>query len=161
MLYRPKYCCNCGEKIERAEWSLWSSRRFCELCETEFKGADYLPRALVAAGLILSLFGFSSLLSRSQNSNGPAGVAPKAALKPAAPAKQVQATTAEMPSVTPRISVPENTANNAQKTTEQPAGTASSSDAPAYYCGALTKKGTPCSRKVKAKGTRCWQHADK
>lgn len=26
-----------------------------------------------------------------------------------------------------------------------------------YYCGATTKKGTPCSRKVKG-GGRCWQH---
>jgi len=27
-----------------------------------------------------------------------------------------------------------------------------------YYCGAQTKKGTPCSRRVKG-GGRCWQHA--
>jgi hypothetical protein len=27
-----------------------------------------------------------------------------------------------------------------------------------YYCGALTRKGTPCSRRVR-KGERCWQHA--
>ena len=26
-----------------------------------------------------------------------------------------------------------------------------------YFCGAMTKKGTPCSRKVKG-GGRCWQH---
>jgi hypothetical protein len=26
-----------------------------------------------------------------------------------------------------------------------------------YYCGALTKKGTPCTRRVKSPG-RCWQH---
>jgi hypothetical protein len=28
----------------------------------------------------------------------------------------------------------------------------------AYFCGAQTKKGTPCSRRVKG-GGRCWQHA--
>jgi hypothetical protein len=28
---------------------------------------------------------------------------------------------------------------------------------PVYWCGAQTKKGTPCSRKVKG-GGRCWQH---
>jgi len=27
----------------------------------------------------------------------------------------------------------------------------------AYYCGAETKKGTPCTRKVKG-NVRCWQH---
>lgn len=26
-----------------------------------------------------------------------------------------------------------------------------------YFCGAITKKGTPCSRRVKSPG-RCWQH---
>ena len=29
--------------------------------------------------------------------------------------------------------------------------------APVYFCGAKTKKGRPCSRKVKG-GRRCWQH---
>lgn len=27
-----------------------------------------------------------------------------------------------------------------------------------YYCGALTKKGTPCKHRVKHQGDRCWQH---
>jgi hypothetical protein len=29
---------------------------------------------------------------------------------------------------------------------------------PVYFCGAQTKKGNPCTRKVKG-GGRCWQHA--
>lgn len=29
---------------------------------------------------------------------------------------------------------------------------------PAYYCGAPTKKGTACKRRVKAAGLRCYQH---
>lgn len=28
----------------------------------------------------------------------------------------------------------------------------------AFYCGAVTKKGTPCKHRVKAKGLRCKQH---
>jgi hypothetical protein len=31
---------------------------------------------------------------------------------------------------------------------------------PVYFCGAETKKGTPCSRRVKG-GGRCWQHEGK
>jgi hypothetical protein len=27
-----------------------------------------------------------------------------------------------------------------------------------YFCGYPTKKGTPCSRKVREKGARCYQH---
>lgn len=29
---------------------------------------------------------------------------------------------------------------------------------PAIYCGAITKKGTACKRRVKKAGDRCWQH---
>jgi hypothetical protein len=32
---------------------------------------------------------------------------------------------------------------------------------PVYYCGALTKKGTPCKHWVKKAGERCWQHRGK
>jgi hypothetical protein len=49
-----------------------------------------------------------------------------------------------------RLSLPSTTATkpvSAPKTTEA-----------AYYCGAATKKGTPCSRRVKRPGERCWQH---
>jgi hypothetical protein len=29
---------------------------------------------------------------------------------------------------------------------------------PPIYCGAMTKKGTACKRRVKNAGERCWQH---
>lgn len=34
----------------------------------------------------------------------------------------------------------------------------SASPKPANYCGAITKKGTACKRRVKKAGDRCWQH---
>jgi hypothetical protein len=36
--------------------------------------------------------------------------------------------------------------------------TADDPNNPTYTCGALTKKGTPCKRKVKVAGTHCPQH---
>jgi hypothetical protein len=47
---------------------------------------------------------------------------------------------------------------SSQKQPQSPKGTATE---PVYYCGAMTKKGTPCTRRVKIKGTFCWQHASK
>ncbi|HWN08250.1 MAG TPA: hypothetical protein VNO50_03100 [Pyrinomonadaceae bacterium] len=49
-----------------------------------------------------------------------------------------------------------------QRTVSQPAQSASLPQQPAvieqsYICGARTKKGTPCSRKVRGP-VRCWQH---
>lgn len=34
----------------------------------------------------------------------------------------------------------------------------SASRKPAYYCGAITKAGTPCKHRVKNQGDHCWQH---
>ena len=59
MLFRPSFCCNCGERIERAEWSIRDSRRFCDLCSTDFTVQEILPKliiglavAVVAVGLV-------------------------------------------------------------------------------------------------------------
>ena len=44
MLYKPKFCCQCGEQIQRIDWNLRTSRRFCELCETEFTVYEWMPK---------------------------------------------------------------------------------------------------------------------
>lgn len=40
------------------------------------------------------------------------------------------------------------------------AGSSERQTKPVYLCGAPTKKGTPCKRRVKAQGARCWQHQE-
>ncbi|MEQ1764043.1 MAG: hypothetical protein ABL984_12975 [Pyrinomonadaceae bacterium] len=45
-----------------------------------------------------------------------------------------------------------------QSTDQARTGSVAATGADKYFCGALTKRGTPCSRKVKAKGLRCFQH---
>lgn len=30
----------------------------------------------------------------------------------------------------------------------------------AHYCGARTREGKACTRRVKSEGLRCWQHAE-
>ena len=61
MLYKPNFCCNCGEKIERIEWNLLTSRRFCAVCSAEHRRHDYFPRVAVTAGALAVMFGFGSL----------------------------------------------------------------------------------------------------
>ncbi len=157
MLYRPKFCCNCGERIERAEWGLLTSRRFCDFCATENMGLEWANKGTLALGLVLGLFGFASILGGTGKGTparmeSPAGVVndkrflkpPGAEIKQVAPAKPV----AQAP----------------EQTTPSPAFVAPAElpkPAPAavrYFCGYPTKKGTPCSRKVKVKGARCYQH---
>src|SRR4051812_3589776 len=53
MRYRPNFCCNCGEKIERADWTFLSSRKFCDLCQTQLTAHEWGPKIIAAIGLML------------------------------------------------------------------------------------------------------------
>ena len=163
MFYHPHFCCHCGEKIIRANWTPLTSRRFCDFCSIEQKQHDLIPRA---AALLLILFGaagFTAYLTTGRGTSAPERSAvsakfrdPKAdktqgssGTRGADPARandtQVENTAA------PPTSRAEN-ANSKQRETLR-----NSSTEAVYYCGALTKKGTACTRRVKAPG-RCWQH---
>ena len=148
MFYRPQFCCHCGEKIARAKWTPLTSRRFCDFCEIEQKQHDLIPRA---AMLIAVLFGAAGLTAYFSGPGSSTSIQPQQlAAKP-------------LPQRDPETSVPKPSPNNAS-TARPPANLMqrdlerNSSTESVYYCGALTKKGTPCTRRVKSKG-RCWQHA--
>ena len=119
--YRPNFCCECGEKIVRLRWRLWTSRKFCDKC---FRGSGknyWLQRAAATAVLMLT----GILIGRGCRHERP----PLIIERPALPSSQAAAAATDSP--TP---------------VEQP-----------YTCGARTKKGKPCSRRVHGP-IRCWQH---
>ncbi|MEO7539469.1 MAG: hypothetical protein ABIV21_05550 [Pyrinomonadaceae bacterium] len=165
MLFRPTFCAHCGEKIERAEWRPWTSRRFCPVCESEFKGQDLIPRAVVALGILVGIFGVGSYMKSGSASdlraarqsqrfvekqNGPAPVANVDHGVPSpAPAQLSRPPVSEDQKSIP----PANTAPTTQTFSKPKVEQAE----PVYFCGAETKKGTPCSRRVKG-NTRCFQH---
>lgn len=166
MFFKPNYCCNCGEKINRAEWGILTSRRFCSVCAVENQGHEWAVRALVGASLLIGLFGFGSYLRTpgqpqylpvtaglidGQSGGRTATAAPAALKRPE-----------QLPSVELADGVPLNlqgppAQGPAGASKEQLRHPSSASDQPVYFCGAMTKKGKPCSRRVKTKG-RCWQH---
>lgn len=156
MLYRPKYCCNCGERIERAEWGLLTSRRFCDFCSTENLGIEWGSRSAAALGLILGVFGFASFFGGAENdaparSEPPPVTAEKRFLKP--PPAEVRSTEPVSPSAeAPGQALP------AQAFVAPAEPEKAAPPSAKYFCGYPTKKGTPCSRKVKTKGARCYQH---
>ena len=158
MLYRPVFCCNCGEKIVREEWRPWTSRRFCALCATEHQGIDLLPKAVVGIALLLSVAAFANYVRLPRSSENTFGS------ENAKPNLRSAALYSANATSSPAFSTP-NASNSAQNTStnpqinEQPQHEKRTSDEPVYYCGAVTKKGTPCTRRVKTKGTFCWQHA--
>ncbi len=168
MPYKPKFCCQCGDSIERANWTLLTSRRFCELCETDYKVDDWIPRAIVAAGILLSIFGLGMFLQKpekplnlasgnSTNINKIAINSPNSVNTNVQSFAKIQDTNPAVvqPQAKPSIASPksdikvqkvENQTDVAQETI--------------YFCGAETKKGMPCTRRVKG-GGRCWQHIGK
>ncbi|MCW5961623.1 MAG: hypothetical protein KIS76_15780 [Pyrinomonadaceae bacterium] len=167
MLYNPKFCCECGEKIERPDRKFWTSRRFCELCETDFVLTEWLGKAAVSAGLLFGIIylGAAFLPSdvekqRAANaevmpSNRSTGIrgdidSNKTATREDTTFSLNANASAAVPNVSknPRPALEQNTATVSKQT---------SSPVAVYFCGAETKKGTPCTRRVKG-GGRCWQH---
>lgn len=158
MFYKPKYCCNCGEKIERTEWNMLTSRRFCESCALEKKRHDIALRVLAASGAAGLLFGIGNLWGsgRSEQTFSAVPVAARVVELPA-PAK-VQ-TTGTTDGNTVQNSAAGNYASRAAETL--PLARQIGKPDAKFFCGALTKKGTPCSRKVRLQGSRCYQHEGK
>jgi hypothetical protein len=131
-MYRPNFCCECGTKIVRLQWHPWTSRRFCDGCARRLRKERLRP-PLLAACLLLSV-----------------GFATGRALRPKPPPLIIQ-----------------RSANSPLAKSDGPglhgqSGVNANSPTPPveeviYICGARTKKGTPCSRRVHQPG-RCWQH---
>jgi len=160
MFYRPNFCCHCGEKIERAEWGILTSRKFCDPCSSEMGVAEWTPKIL-AAVMLLSGFALIANLSRPavqtpKTSNALASFDRPGAESGLPESNSNTTLPPQVQSQPPTTPVNANISNTAQ-VVEQPRPLKSSESV--YFCGAMTKKGTPCSRRVKKRGERCWQHA--
>ena len=169
MLYQPNFCCQCGAKIERSEWKLWTSRRFCENCEPDFRKEEWLPRIIIGIIGLFGLFGFGSYLktpekplntsanqitlsssNKIQNSNKESSLINNSG----ANREQNAVVNRTLPNnVNAQVTQKSQNLPKLKETVKPQISVAE----PVYFCGAQTKKGTPCTRRVKNSG-RCWQH---
>lgn len=156
-MYRPNFCAECGEKITRTRWRVWTSRSFCQACVGRFRRRRILVPLVTAAALLST----GLLMGR--------------AIRPQPPPLTVER--GELPSVSTGTAT---TRSDRSEADTEAADSASSSSAapqpePGYgpdgtaterptdpeekvsLCGARTQKGTPCQRRVRGTG-RCWQH---
>ena len=160
MFFRPTFCANCGEKIERRDWGLLTSRRFCPVCESEYKGVDMIPRAIVAGGVLLGVLGVGGFMRSgpdqriarisSQPIERPASAPVSREQLPANVVAPTPAPQAQNASAPPAVTKAPATASAAEIAKTSPQDVV-------YMCGAQTKKGTPCSRRVHGP-VRCYQH---
>jgi hypothetical protein len=141
-MYRPNFCAECGERILRARWRVWTNRRFCASCAPRFRR----ERILAPLMLIAFLVGAGFFLGRLGRPAPPPLIVERGALNlapvPAATTKSESAATKPQPAYGPDGSPSERPTDPNEIIS---------------ICGARTKKGTPCQRRVRGTG-RCWQH---
>jgi hypothetical protein len=164
MFYRANYCCECGEKIERFSDSLLVNSKFCEVCKPNFRLETFGPKGLAGIGLLGVVFGFGSFL---QKPTEPKPLIEKGEIATIAsiPNHSANSIKVEKPVVNlqaanalPKVETKKVTPSFEKQGVVSEAKPEIEVSEPAYYCGAKTKKGSPCSRKVKG-AVRCWQHA--
>jgi hypothetical protein len=154
-MYKPNFCAECGNRIERLRWRLWTSRKFCAPCARRFRKARVVF-PLLGAAMLFSL-GLAAgraarpsppplIISRNSQSN---------ALAPITPSKAVGAQSSSSSSNANQMPTPKAAESYGPDgtLTERP----TDPNETVSICGARTKKGTPCQRRVRGTG-RCWQH---
>jgi hypothetical protein len=159
MFYRPDFCCGCGEKIERTDWKPWTSTRFCDLCSTDHPFTEIGPKVLAVVGVLAACLGIGSFMK------SPPAPEPRIARKNLTPQSNESVPTFTKFKTTDALanqsqpSSPIENTNVSKPLTPagKPAADPQMASEPIYFCGAETKKGTPCTRKVKG-NVRCWQH---
>lgn len=124
-MYRPKFCAECGEKVIRLRWHLWTNRKFCERCVPRLAKEQWIHAGV--ASLAILLLGMA--LGRAGRSNQPPLI-----IQRSLDGRVTSASGQQSPANPPATLIEE-----------------------IYTCGARTKKGTPCSRRVHGP-VRCWQH---
>ena len=141
-MYKPNFCSQCGTKLLRLRWHFWTSRRFCDDCARALRKKRFLPWLL--AGLTLVSLGYC---------------AGRARRPPPPPLTIVRR--ADSPLNSPEDPGRSNARNATTASGMGAKDTSRSSvevtEGEVYLCGARTKKGTPCSRRVHGP-VRCWQH---
>jgi hypothetical protein len=137
-MYQPNFCSECGAKLLRLQWHFWTSRRFCNPCARRLRKTRLFPTLFATLGLL----GAGYVVGRVRRPPAPPLIIERRADSPLADNDILPG-----PNTRPSASSGNENTNSSSAMVEEPV----------YLCGARTKKGTPCSRRVHGP-VRCWQH---
>src|SRR5947209_4034732 len=150
MFFRPSFCANCGEKIERSDWGPFTSRRFCAVCEAELKAHDLIPRVVVGLCMLVGVLGIGSYLKNGNAETRVSTLGPQPIERPAtASPRDLPANVIAPTPVQQQAPPASNAISQAKAPLTAPPASVIPKNAPGdavYMCGAMTKKGTPCTR---------------
>ena len=151
-MLRPNFCAECGAPVARKGWRAWLRGRWCQNCTLRV-GKSSGVRLLIALALFA---GAAFALGRYLRPAPPPLIVERAANSPLSdlPVNLSEAAKAGSPNARSQNGVPQ---SSDAPSTRQKSNTESANDA-VYLCGARTKKGTPCHRRVHSAGERCFQH---
>ena len=135
---RSNFCANCGARLTRKGWRGWLAGARCHDCALRL-GRSVTKPFVIAGAIATAAFAFGRYLRPPP----PPLIIHRAANSPLSDVPvnfgaHTNGTTSAANS------------NNIQSTV--------ATDEPVYICGARTRKGTPCRRRVHAAGERCYQH---
>jgi hypothetical protein len=139
-MYKPNFCAECGSKLLRLRWHFWTSRKFCDKCARRFRKVRFAPPLFAMIGLLGA--GYVAGLGRRQDP-------PPLIIERKSDSPLTDTSAAN----SPLFHASSESKTNSNNPTNSPASVAEV----VYLCGARTKKGTPCSRRVHGP-VRCWQH---
>ena len=135
-----KFCSNCGERLKAERASALSSRSYCARCAPRFRAT----RLMIAAAFALCLtIGYGIGHYNAPRQPFYLIGTPVDSFKNG---NEQSGATAQ--------------ANSGESPAQGNEQAAASTERAAQMCGAPTKSGKPCRRKV-AGGGYCWQHRDK
>ena len=132
------FCANCGARLTSKGWRASLRGARCPDCATRLGHKAMKPIVLVAL-LAIGAFAFGRYLRQPP----PPLIIHRAANSPLS----------DTPTTFDELTIAKATASNSNVSA---AGL--TTDDAVYICGARTKKGTPCRRRVHAAGDRCFQH---
>src|SRR5207248_5485575 len=135
-------CGKCGARVTRKGWRALFSGKLCDDCARGRRGTNVALPLGIAGLIALAAFG----LGRYSRPSPPPLIIQRVANSP------LSDLTVNANDSAARIN--QNQANGISKT----ASASSSQTELVYICGARTKKGTPCKRRVHFAGERCYQH---
>ena len=147
-MYRPNFCAECGERLASRNWyariKLCARALWCDACARRlgrFGLARFARPAAIISIIAISAFAFGRYL------------------RPAPPPLIIsRAANSPLSDLPVNFNDTARTTNRKQIDATSEDVTAVDREDAAYICGARTKKGTPCRRRVHVAGERCFQH---
>jgi hypothetical protein len=134
----PNFCSECGSRLSRKGWRLWMAGGLCDNCVRRI-GSRRRRTLIIVASIALASFAFGRYL------------------RPSPPPLIIQRM-ANSPLSDLPVNVNESATAANRKQNGSLNATRDPQDDAVYICGARTKKGTACRRRVHFAGERCFQH---